>query len=71
MRRPITTPPTATPTEEAVSAKEPPVQKLRCHPRTPYKEEELPHQIACYPQFVVVPYRCPNCDFFHLLFVNR
>jgi hypothetical protein len=43
---------------------------LPCHRRQGYSEQELAYQIACYKQFLVVPYQCPHCGLYHLLFVR-
>jgi hypothetical protein len=45
-------------------------EKLRCHLRKGYREEDLAYQIRCYSQFLVVPYLCPHCSLHHLLFVR-
>ena len=44
--------------------------KLPCHRRQGYKAKELDYQVACYKQFLVVPYLCPHCQLHHLLFVR-
>ena len=47
-----------------------PAIPLPCHRRLGYSEQELAYQVACYAQFVVVPYLCPHCQLYHLLFVR-